>query len=62
MVWQWEFNGIGSGEYRVRGFTLIKVDENKQVAYQYVEFNGLAWALDIGFTVTPPAAGLPGSK
>ncbi|RVX74168.1 hypothetical protein B0A52_02000 [Exophiala mesophila] len=57
MVWQWQFDGIGTGQYRVRGFTLIEVDQNKQVAYQYVEFNGLAWALDIGFTITPPATG-----
>jgi hypothetical protein len=54
MVWQWEFIGIGP-QFRVRGFTLITVDPAScQVVQQYVEFNSLAWAIDIGFEVTVP--------
>lgn len=60
VVWQWEFLGIGSGQYRVRGFTLATFNDAKQVAEQYVEFNGLAWAADIGFTITPPPCGVRG--
>lgn len=58
MVWQWQFDGIGSGAFRVRGMTLITVDNSSQVVEQYVEFNSLAWAIDIGFNVTPPAGGV----
>lgn len=61
MVWQWQFNGIGSGEYRVQGMTIIKVNQYKLVNYQYVEFNSLAWGIDIGFNVTVPP-GLFGKK
>jgi hypothetical protein len=56
MVWQWEFIGIGP-QFRVRGMTLITVDQDNKVAEQYVEFNSLAWAIDIGFNVTPPTTG-----
>lgn len=58
MVWQWEFNGIGSGQYRVRGVSILKVNEEKKVYYSYIEFNSIAWGLDIGFQVIPAA--LPG--
>lgn len=57
MVWQWEFQGIGSGQNRIRGVTIITVADNKQVVHQYVEFNSLAWAENIGFNITPPAGG-----
>ncbi len=56
MVWQWEFLGIGSGVNSIRGVTIITVDGNSQVTHQYVEFNSLAWAENIGFSVTPPAS------
>lgn len=59
MVWQWEFLGIGP-QFRVRGFTLITVDSYNKVIEQYVEFNSLAWAADIGFNITPPAGGIGG--
>ena len=55
MVWQWEFDGIGSGQNRVRGMTLITVDNSSLVTQQYVEFNSLAWGADIGFNITPVA-------
>ena len=55
MVWQWEFIGIGTGEYRIRGMTLITVDANSSIVEQYVEFNSLAWGANIGFNITPSA-------
>jgi len=54
MVWQWEFIGIASGVNRVRGMTLITVDDKAQIIQQYVEFNSLAWAINAGFNVTAP--------
>ena len=39
MMWAWSFEGIGTGQYRVHGVTIIKVNEAKQVYYQQVEFN-----------------------
>ncbi|KAI1625335.1 hypothetical protein EDD37DRAFT_629358 [Exophiala viscosa] len=58
MVWQWEFLGIGTGEYRISGMTLITVDAGSKIVEQYVEFNSLAWGANIGFNITPSA--LPG--
>ncbi len=44
--------------YRVRGMTLGTVDlSTGLVSHQVIEFNSLAWAEDVGFTVTPPASG-----
>ena len=58
-VWQWRFYGIGPGPNPwIQGFTLGKVNSDGQIYYQYVEFNSLAWAEDIGFTVIPPAGGI----
>lgn len=60
MVWFWEFDGIGTGQYRVRGMTFIHVNDQALVDMQNVEFNSLAWGADIGFQITP--ASIPGKK
>jgi hypothetical protein len=55
-LWYWEFDGLGSGQYRVRGVTIGTYDtETGQVSKQVIEFNSLAWAADTGYTITPPA-------
>jgi hypothetical protein len=55
-LWYWEFDGLGSGQYRVRGVTIGTYDTTTgQVSKQVVEFNSLAWAADTGYTITPPA-------
>ena len=42
--------------FRVRGVTIGTYDtETGLVSKQVVEFNSLAWAQDVGFTVTPPS-------
>ena len=53
MVWFWQFDGIGSSEFRVRGMTFIHVNSDQLVDMQNVEFNSLAWGADIGFQITP---------
>lgn len=60
IFWQWQFIGVGgpTAPNRVNGFVLIEVDnerETQPVVSQYVEFNSLAWAENIGFVVEPPA-------
>ena len=56
-LWYFEFDGIGSGKYRVRGMTLGTVDLSTGLgSHQVIEFNSLAWAEDVGFTVIPPSS------
>lgn len=60
IFWQWQFIGVGGpmAPNRINGFVLIEVDNSRKVqpiVSQYVEFNSLAWAENIGFTVEPPA-------
>ena len=55
IVYHWEFIGVGGPQSvgRVRGFSLIIVDdESKEIEY-YVEFNSYTWALNLGYTIIP---------
>lgn len=63
LLWQWQFDlGLPapSPNMHVNGVTIAKVNSDKKIYHQYIEFNSLAWAIDVGFTVTPPAGGLGG--
>ena len=58
VVYFWEFTGVGGPDTpRVKGFSLLVVDDTSQVVEYYVEFNSYQWAENIGFTITPPMDG-----
>lgn len=58
-VWEWRFYGIGRGPNPyIQGFTLGKINSQGKIYYQHVEFNSLAWAQNVGFSVNPPQGGL----
>ncbi|KAF2164454.1 hypothetical protein M409DRAFT_56716 [Zasmidium cellare ATCC 36951] len=55
VLWYWNFNVIGSGEYPVKGFNLftLRRQGNEVVASEVdIEFDSIAWGLDTGFSVT----------
>ena len=56
ILFYWEFIGIGgpNNQYRSRGMSIINVDDEKQVTGHQIEFNSLAWAINIGYNVTAP--------
>lgn len=54
VLWYWRFAGIGSAKYPVKGFNYFTITKDLQVQALAVEFNDIAWGLDIGrscFTV-----------
>lgn len=53
VLWYWQMV-IGSGQAPVKGFNLFEIDEFGKIANMFVEFNNIAWGLDIGFVTTNP--------
>ena len=47
ILWYWRMI-VGADEAQVQGFNLMEIDENNQLAGQYVEFNSIAWGIDTG--------------
>ncbi|EHY56004.1 hypothetical protein HRR83_006617 [Exophiala dermatitidis] len=57
ILWYWLFTGIGTGQYEVKGFNLFTLSDAGQIAQVNLEFNSIAWGLDTGYQVIPPAGG-----
>ncbi len=57
ILWYWNFLGIGSAEYEVKGFNLFTITDVGQISQVNLEFNSIAWGLDTGYQVIPPAGG-----
>ena len=51
VVWYWTFTGIGSKQIPINGINIFEINDQKQIADMYVEFNNIAWGIDTGFTV-----------
>ncbi|KAJ9616535.1 hypothetical protein H2200_000254 [Cladophialophora chaetospira] len=52
IVVYWAVNGVGSGAQEIRGVDLLYLtDDKSQVWMAMTEFNSLAWAKDIGWTI-----------
>lgn len=47
IIWRWTFNGIGISKYPATGFNLFTIDENLQIVESHIEFNNIAWGVDI---------------
>ena len=54
ITWRWKFT-LYPGALPVQGINVF-VLEGGLLKTTYIEFNSLVWAIDIGFTVTPPSA------
>ncbi|KAJ9606584.1 hypothetical protein H2200_008592 [Cladophialophora chaetospira] len=54
IVWYWNFLGIGSGQYEVKGFNLFTIEESGQISAANIEFNSIAWGLDTGYQIIFP--------
>ncbi|KIW15871.1 hypothetical protein PV08_05921 [Exophiala spinifera] len=46
--WRWVAQGIGSGQYEVKGIDVFTVTPQGQISEVYAEFNSGAWLADIG--------------
>lgn len=51
VVWKWLFRGVGSRKYPVSGINIFHLNNRNQIASMDVEFNNIAWGVNIGFTV-----------
>lgn len=55
IVWHWNFKGIGSAAYPVKGFNYFKMQQTFNYNVPWVakeldlEFNSIAWGLDTGY-------------
>jgi hypothetical protein len=54
VLWYWNFLGIGSAVYEIRGFNLFTITTEGQIGKANLEFNSFAWALDTGYNITFP--------
>lgn len=52
VLWYWKMN-IGSKQVPVQGFNLFEVDGDNKITDMFVEFNSIAWGLDIGESLAP---------
>ena len=59
ITWRWKFT-LFPGALPVQGVNIF-VTEGGLLNTTYIEFNSLAWAIDVGYTVTPPP-GPPAAK
>lgn len=59
VLWYWNFVGIGSGQYEIKGFNLFDVTSSLQVSAVHLEFNSIAWGLDTGYQVIFPSGPPP---
>lgn len=51
VVWKWIFRQVGNRKYPVSGINIFHLNSQGQIANMDVEFNSIAWGVDIGFTV-----------
>jgi hypothetical protein len=42
VVWYWTFTGIGTKQIPINGINIFEINEQKQIADMYVEFNSIA--------------------
>lgn len=54
VLWYWNFLGIGSAQYEIKGFNLFTLNDAGLIAVTEVEFNSIAWGLDTGYQVIFP--------
>lgn len=54
IVWYWRFTGVGSRQLPIQGFNLFDINDRKQITAISVEFNSIAWGIDIGYTAADP--------
>ena len=43
ILWYWNFTGIGSGQYEIKGFNLISLNSANQIETVNLEFNSSEW-------------------
>jgi len=43
ILWYWNFTGIGTGKYKIKGFNLIALDSKNMIEKVFLEFNSIAW-------------------
>ncbi|KAK5196183.1 hypothetical protein LTR47_004376 [Exophiala xenobiotica] len=48
IAWRWLAQGIGSGQYEVKGIDTFTITPQGQISEVYTEFNSAAWEADIG--------------
>ncbi|KAL6244810.1 hypothetical protein RBB50_008338 [Rhinocladiella similis] len=48
IAWRWVAQGIGSGQYEVKGIDTFTITPGGQISEAYAEFNSGAWLADIG--------------
>ncbi|KAH9826053.1 hypothetical protein Tdes44962_MAKER03836 [Teratosphaeria destructans] len=46
ILWYWTFPCVGSRQYQVKGFNLLRIDINQQIYEADIEFNSIAWGAD----------------
>ena len=55
IVWRWNFKGIGSAQYPVKGFNYFTMEKQLSLKTPWIanklelEFNSIAWGLDTGY-------------
>jgi hypothetical protein len=54
IVWNWLFTSIGKRIDQVKGFDMFTISEQGQILFTHVEFNSIAWAVDVGWNFTRP--------
>ncbi|OAP54412.1 hypothetical protein AYL99_11513 [Fonsecaea erecta] len=62
ILWYWNFFGVGSGQYEVKGFNLFTITPSLQIGQVNLEFNSIAWGLDTGYQVISPSSAAPTRK
>ncbi|KIX95415.1 uncharacterized protein Z520_08932 [Fonsecaea multimorphosa CBS 102226] len=62
VLWYWNFLGVGSGQYEVKGFNLFTITDSLQISETHLEFNSIAWGLDTGYQVIFPSSPAPTRK
>ncbi|KAJ9664352.1 hypothetical protein H2198_000281 [Neophaeococcomyces mojaviensis] len=57
VLWYWNFLGVGSGQYEIKGFNLFTLNAAGQILTTELEFNSIAWGLDTGYQIIfPPSS------
>ncbi|KAF2774121.1 hypothetical protein EJ03DRAFT_322721 [Teratosphaeria nubilosa] len=46
ILWYWTFPCVGSRQYEVKGFNLLRIDINQQIYEADIEFNSIAWGVN----------------
>ena len=59
IIWRWRYILV-PGALPVQGINVYVLGADGKADILYSEFDSAIWAKDIGFTITPPAGGVPG--